>query len=39
MASITRGAYPGPGSTIGPGMVMAYRAARHMARPPPAAGA
>jgi hypothetical protein len=31
MASITRGAYPGPGSTIGPGIVFAYRAMKHVA--------
>lgn len=31
MASITRGAYPGPGSTIGPAMVFAYRAVMHLA--------
>ena len=31
MASITRGAYPGPGSTIGPGIVFGYLAARHLA--------
>ncbi|APW40339.1 hypothetical protein RD110_26650 [Rhodoferax koreense] len=30
MASVTRGAYPGPGSTIGPGMVFAYRAMRSL---------
>jgi len=27
MASIMRGNYPGPGITIGPGMVFAFRAA------------
>ena len=27
MASIMRGHYPGPGITLGPGMVFAYRAA------------
>jgi len=32
MASLTRGAYPGPGSTIGPAIVFAYRAVQHMAR-------
>lgn len=31
MASIMRGAYPGPGTTLGPGMVFAWRAARHLA--------
>ena len=31
MASITGGVYPGPGSTIGPGMVFAYRAVMHLA--------
>ena len=31
MASITGGIYPGPGSTIGPGIVMAYRAVLHLA--------
>jgi predicted oxidoreductase len=34
MASITRGAYPGPGSTLGPGIVFAYLAMRHLASPP-----
>jgi 3-oxosteroid 1-dehydrogenase len=28
MASIMRGNYPGPGITLGPGMVFAYRAAK-----------
>lgn len=32
MASLTRGAYPGPGSTIGPAIVFAFRAVQHMAR-------
>ena len=31
MASITGGIYPGPGSTIGPGIVMAYRAVLRLA--------
>lgn len=31
MASVMRGAYPGPGITIGPGIVFAYRAMRHAA--------
>lgn len=31
MASIMRGAYPGPGITLGPAMVFAYRIARHVA--------
>ena len=31
MASFTRGAYPGPGITIGPALVFAYRAMRHAA--------
>ncbi len=29
MASVMAGAYPGPGTTLGPGMVFAYRAAMH----------
>ena len=32
MASIMRGHYPGPGITLGPGMVFAYRAAMSLAR-------
>lgn len=31
MASVTRGAYPGPGITIGPGLVFGYRAMKHAA--------
>jgi 3-oxosteroid 1-dehydrogenase len=31
MASITRGAYPGPGSTLGPAVVFAYLAMKHLA--------
>ena len=31
MASMMRGSYPGPGTTLGPGMVFAYRAAMHAA--------
>jgi predicted oxidoreductase len=31
MASIMRGHYPGPGITLGPGMVFAYRAAKALA--------
>jgi succinate dehydrogenase/fumarate reductase flavoprotein subunit len=29
MQSVMGGAYPGPGITVGPGLVFAYRAARH----------
>jgi hypothetical protein len=29
------GAYPGPGTTLGPALVFAYRAVRHMARARP----
>jgi succinate dehydrogenase/fumarate reductase flavoprotein subunit len=32
MASVMGGSYPGPGTTLGPGIVFAYRAARHAAR-------
>ncbi len=31
MASIFRGTYPGPGTTIGPAMVLGWRTARHAA--------
>jgi succinate dehydrogenase/fumarate reductase flavoprotein subunit len=31
MASVMAGSYPGPGTTLGPGMVFAYRAAMHAA--------
>ena len=31
MASPMSGSYPGPGTTLGPGMVFAYRAAMHAA--------
>jgi succinate dehydrogenase/fumarate reductase flavoprotein subunit len=31
MASIMRGTYPGPGTTLGPGITFAYRAAMHAA--------
>ncbi len=31
-ASLMRGSYPGPGVTLGPGFVFAYRAARHAAQ-------
>jgi predicted oxidoreductase len=31
MASVMGGSYPGPGTTLGPGIVFAYRAARHAA--------
>ena len=31
MASMMRGSYPGPGTTLGPGIVFAYRAAMHAA--------
>ncbi len=30
-----RGAYPGPGITLGPGLVFAYRAMRHATHTPP----
>ena len=35
MASMMCGTYPGPGTTLGPGMVFAYRAAMHAAGRPP----
>jgi succinate dehydrogenase/fumarate reductase flavoprotein subunit len=39
MASVMRGAYPGPGSTLGPALVFGYRAALHAAGKPVRAGA
>ena len=35
MASMMCGTYPGPGTTLGPGVVFAYRAAMHAAGRPP----
>lgn len=36
MASVMQGTYPGPGTTLGPAIVFAYRATRHMlAHQPP----
>ncbi len=35
MGSVMRGAYPGPGITLGPGLVFAWRAMRHAAQTPP----
>ena len=35
MASMMYGTYPGPGTTLGPGVVFAYRAAMHAAGKPP----
>ncbi|MES2975173.1 MAG: FAD-dependent oxidoreductase [Pseudomonadota bacterium] len=35
MGSVMRGAYPGPGITLGPGLVFAYRAMRHATHTPP----
>lgn len=32
MGSVMRGTYPGPGITLGPALVFAYRAVRHMTR-------
>ncbi|WP_182086338.1 FAD-binding protein [Aureimonas sp. ME7] len=32
-ASLFRGTYPGPGTTIGPAIVMGWRIARHLAKP------
>ena len=34
MGSIFRGTYPGPGATLGPAVVFAWLAARHLARDP-----
>lgn len=34
MASVMQGAYPGPGTVLGPALVFAYRIARHAARAP-----
>lgn len=31
LASIFKGTYPGPGTTIGPGMVFGWRIAKHLA--------
>lgn len=38
MSSIMGGEYPGPGITLGPAIVFAYRAARHAAGAPPTPG-
>jgi succinate dehydrogenase/fumarate reductase flavoprotein subunit len=38
MASVMRGAYPGPGTTLGPALVFGYRAALHAAGKPVPAG-
>jgi succinate dehydrogenase/fumarate reductase flavoprotein subunit len=38
MASLMCGAYPGPGTTLGPGMVFAYRAALHARNAEPVGG-
>jgi predicted oxidoreductase len=32
MASIMKGTYPGPGTTLGPAVVFGYRAAMHAAK-------
>jgi hypothetical protein len=32
MASIMKGTYPGPGTTLGPAIVFGYRAAMHAAK-------
>ncbi|WP_411564626.1 FAD-binding protein [Pseudomonas shirazensis] len=32
LASIFRGTYPGPGTTLGPAIVFGWRVARHAAR-------
>jgi 3-oxosteroid 1-dehydrogenase len=34
MASMMRGAYPGPGTTLGPGMTFAWRAVKHISGAP-----
>jgi 3-oxosteroid 1-dehydrogenase len=39
MSSVMRGHYPGPGITLGPGVVFAYRAARHATKTNVASGA
>jgi 3-oxosteroid 1-dehydrogenase len=38
MASVMRGAYPGPGTTLGPALVFGYRVALHAAGKPVQAG-
>jgi succinate dehydrogenase/fumarate reductase flavoprotein subunit len=38
MASVMRGAYPGPGTTLGPALVFGYRVALHAAGKPVTAG-
>jgi succinate dehydrogenase/fumarate reductase flavoprotein subunit len=38
MASVMRGAYPGPGTTLGPALVFGYRIAMHAAGKPVPAG-
>lgn len=39
MASVMQGTYPGPGTTLGPAIVFAYRATRHLLRHQPPGGA